>query len=46
MAKHEGYRVFFNGLGATIIRAFPTNAATFYAVVATRDFLQNSYDSI
>jgi solute carrier family 25 (mitochondrial carnitine/acylcarnitine transporter), member 20/29 len=30
IAREEGYRVFFSGLGATAMRAFPTNAATFY----------------
>ena len=28
----DGYRCFSRGLGATMIRAFPVNAATFYAV--------------
>ncbi|KAF9996673.1 hypothetical protein BGZ80_006788 [Entomortierella chlamydospora] len=27
--KEEGYRVFFRGINATVIRAFPCNAATF-----------------
>ncbi len=27
-----GWRVFWNGLGVTLLRAFPVNAATFYAV--------------
>ncbi|KAF9104061.1 hypothetical protein BGX27_010258 [Mortierella sp. AM989] len=29
MYKEEGYRVFFRGINATVIRAFPCNAATF-----------------
>ncbi len=28
--KRHGYRVFFRGLGTTIVRAFPVNAATFF----------------
>lgn len=32
IAREEGYRVFFSGLGATAMRAFPTNAATFYGM--------------
>lgn len=31
--KAEGWRVFFQGINSAIIRAFPTNAATFGAVV-------------
>ncbi|PIO70531.1 hypothetical protein TELCIR_07613 [Teladorsagia circumcincta] len=27
-----GYRVFFTGLGSTLLRAFPSNAATFFTV--------------
>uniref|UniRef100_A0A914RGH6 Uncharacterized protein n=1 Tax=Parascaris equorum TaxID=6256 RepID=A0A914RGH6_PAREQ len=30
--KTEGYRGFFAGFNSTILRAFPTNAATFFAV--------------
>ncbi|VDM44805.1 unnamed protein product [Toxocara canis] len=30
--KTQGYRGFFSGLNSTLIRAFPTNAATFFAV--------------
>jgi solute carrier family 25 carnitine/acylcarnitine transporter 20/29 len=39
--REEGYRVFFAGLGATAIRAFPTNAATFYVVVLSRNFMHD-----
>ncbi|KAI8893215.1 mitochondrial carrier domain-containing protein [Globomyces pollinis-pini] len=39
IAREEGVRVLFAGMGATAIRAFPTNAATFYAVATTRNFL-------
>ncbi|KAI9349623.1 mitochondrial carrier domain-containing protein [Obelidium mucronatum] len=37
--KADGIRPFFTGLGATAIRAFPTNAATFYAVCYMRNVL-------
>ncbi|KAJ3293135.1 hypothetical protein HDU79_000652 [Rhizoclosmatium sp. JEL0117] len=37
--KAEGIRPFFTGLGATAVRAFPTNAATFYAVCYMRNVL-------
>ncbi|KAJ3021251.1 UNVERIFIED_CONTAM: hypothetical protein HDU68_009720 [Siphonaria sp. JEL0065] len=37
--KAEGIRPFFTGLGATAIRAFPTNAATFYVVCYMRNVL-------
>ncbi|KAJ3258325.1 hypothetical protein HDU77_002338 [Chytriomyces hyalinus] len=37
--RKEGIRPFFSGLGATAIRAFPTNAATFYAVCWMRNLL-------
>jgi len=30
--REEGIRVFFRGLNSTMIRAFPTNAATFFVV--------------
>ncbi|KAI8926931.1 mitochondrial carrier domain-containing protein [Entophlyctis helioformis] len=42
IAREEGYRVFFSGLGATAIRAFPTNAATFYVVVLVRNFMNSN----
>lgn len=29
--RADGYRFFFRGLNATIVRAFPTNAVTFFA---------------
>jgi solute carrier family 25 carnitine/acylcarnitine transporter 20/29 len=37
--KEEGYSVFFRGMGATILRAFPTNAATFYVFVYGKSLL-------
>jgi len=42
ISREEGYRVFFSGLTATAIRAFPTNAATFYVVVSVRNFLESN----
>ncbi|KAF7729631.1 hypothetical protein EC973_004004 [Apophysomyces ossiformis] len=33
--KEEGYRIFFRGLTPTILRAFPSNAATFMAYTWT-----------
>ncbi|XJO73684.1 hypothetical protein BDV3_004626 [Batrachochytrium dendrobatidis] len=42
IAREEGIRVFFSGLGATAIRAFPTNAATFYVVVWVKNMLHGS----
>ncbi|KAJ3304259.1 hypothetical protein HDV03_002996 [Kappamyces sp. JEL0829] len=41
--REEGYRVFFSGLGATAIRAFPTNAAVFAGVVVCRNFLEKTF---
>ncbi|KAI8620904.1 mitochondrial carrier domain-containing protein [Chytriomyces sp. MP71] len=38
--RSEGIRPFFSGLGATAVRAFPTNAATFYAVCWVRNLLE------
>ncbi|KAJ3276751.1 hypothetical protein HDV01_002804 [Terramyces sp. JEL0728] len=43
IAREEGVRVLFSGLGATAIRAFPTNAATFYVVVTVRNMLHQAY---
>ncbi len=40
--REEGYRVFFSGLGATALRAFPTNAATFFTVVSVRNWLEET----
>ncbi|KAH6565057.1 hypothetical protein BASA50_009947 [Batrachochytrium salamandrivorans] len=42
IAREEGIRVFFSGLGATAIRAFPTNAATFYVVVWMKNLLHSN----
>nr|KAJ3418674.1 hypothetical protein HK105_007993 [Polyrhizophydium stewartii] len=42
IAREEGHRVFFSGLGATAIRAFPTNAATFYVVVWVKNMLHSN----
>lgn len=33
--REEGWRIFFRGLNATIVRAFPSNAATFVAYTWT-----------
>ncbi|KAI9091139.1 mitochondrial carrier domain-containing protein [Phlyctochytrium arcticum] len=41
IARTEGWRVLFAGWGATAIRAFPTNAATFYAVCWAKHLLNN-----
>jgi solute carrier family 25 carnitine/acylcarnitine transporter 20/29 len=40
IAREEGFRVFYSGLGATCLRAFPTNAATFYVVGAVQNALE------
>ncbi|KAI8576996.1 hypothetical protein K450DRAFT_253866 [Umbelopsis ramanniana AG] len=37
--KEEGWRIFFRGLNATIVRAFPSNAATFVAYTWTMKML-------
>ncbi|KNC96212.1 uncharacterized protein SPPG_08365 [Spizellomyces punctatus DAOM BR117] len=39
--RSEGWGVLFSGWGATAIRAFPTNAATFYAVCWAKNILNN-----
>lgn len=39
--RTEGPRVFFNGMGATALRAFPTNATTFYIVVWSRNIIND-----
>ncbi|KAJ3343815.1 hypothetical protein HDU83_005518 [Entophlyctis luteolus] len=38
--RADGLRPFFSGLGATCVRAFPTNAATFYGVSCMRAVLE------
>ena len=38
--KQEGYKVFFKGLNATLIRAFPTNAATLATVTVFLSWFQ------
>jgi len=40
--RNEGWKVFTRGLNSTIIRAFPTNAATFVAVSWTLRMLSGS----
>ncbi|KAI8064432.1 mitochondrial carrier domain-containing protein [Gongronella butleri] len=40
--KEEGWRVFFRGLTPTIVRAFPSNAATFMAYTFTMTALVNA----
>jgi len=42
--QEEGLRVFTRGLNSAMIRAFPTNAATFYVVSYTTKFL-NSFEN-
>ncbi|TPX56488.1 hypothetical protein PhCBS80983_g04515 [Powellomyces hirtus] len=44
IVRTEGWRVLFSGWGATAIRAFPTNAATFYAVSWTKNALTGIFD--
>ncbi|KAI8842114.1 solute carrier family 25 member 45 [Chytridium lagenaria] len=39
ISKKEGFRSLFSGLGPTIVRAFPTNAATFYTVALIKNML-------
>lgn len=31
LVREAGYKAFFNGVGPTMARAFPANAATFFA---------------
>lgn len=38
--RTEGFRPLFRGLGATAIRAFPTNACTFYTVLLVKNYLE------
>jgi solute carrier family 25 carnitine/acylcarnitine transporter 20/29 len=40
--RSGGTRVFFSGLGATIVRAFPTNACTFYAYLWVKNYLEDA----
>ncbi|KAL7333908.1 hypothetical protein PS15p_202752 [Mucor circinelloides] len=39
--QNEGWRIFFRGLTPTILRAFPSNAATFAAYTWTMKFCQS-----
>ncbi|CAG7720959.1 unnamed protein product, partial [Allacma fusca] len=41
----EGYRAFFRGLNSTVIRAFPTNAATFTTVTWIMRLAQQQEDN-
>lgn len=41
-AQEEGFSVFFRGLNATLLRAFPTNAATLATVTVTFNMLGRS----
>jgi solute carrier family 25 carnitine/acylcarnitine transporter 20/29 len=43
--KEEGYRVFFSGMSAACVRAFPTNAVIFYIVAITRTFLEEQIET-
>ena len=38
--RSEGWKVLWAGLGATLLRAFPTNAATFYMVMVVKNALE------
>jgi solute carrier family 25 carnitine/acylcarnitine transporter 20/29 len=38
--REEGWRIFFRGLTPTILRAFPSNAATFAAYTWTMKFCE------
>ncbi|KAI7905752.1 mitochondrial carrier domain-containing protein [Cokeromyces recurvatus] len=40
--RTEGWRIFFRGLTPTILRAFPSNAATFFAYTWTMKFYQTN----
>ncbi|KAI8637083.1 mitochondrial carrier domain-containing protein [Parasitella parasitica] len=40
--RHEGWRIFFRGLTPTILRAFPSNAATFAAYTWTMKLCKSS----
>lgn len=44
--NEEGYRVLFRGLNSTMIRAFPTNAATFFVVSYVTKLMLNYEDSL
>jgi solute carrier family 25 carnitine/acylcarnitine transporter 20/29 len=37
--KISGPKAFINGLGPTLVRAFPANAATFFAYEMAMDFM-------
>jgi solute carrier family 25 carnitine/acylcarnitine transporter 20/29 len=39
--KFNGPKAFLNGLGPTLVRAFPANAATFFAYEMAMDFMKN-----
>lgn len=41
----EGWRIFFKGLTPTIVRAFPSNAATFAAYTWTMNTFQLNKES-
>jgi len=43
--KEEGYSVFTRGLNSTMIRAFPTNAATFFVVSYTAKMIMKYEDN-
>jgi len=44
--REEGVRVFFRGLNSTMIRAFPTNAATFFVISCVTKLLLQFEDCI
>jgi solute carrier family 25 carnitine/acylcarnitine transporter 20/29 len=41
MYREEGLKSFFRGFGAASLRAFPTNAVTFYIVAMVKRMLEN-----
>jgi solute carrier family 25 carnitine/acylcarnitine transporter 20/29 len=41
--REEGWRIFFRGLTPTILRAFPSNAATFAAYTWTMKLFETNY---
>jgi len=42
--KEEGSRFLFRGIGTTVIRAFPTNAATFFVFTFVKKIFGNRTD--
>lgn len=42
--KVGGYSIFFEGVGVTLLRAFPTNAATLTVVTVLMRYIHNQED--